>query len=61
MPPRVEKTVFLMDKQELELVRVALLTNGAVYELVSGEVKAQKFVLDGKFVANAHVSNCALS
>lgn len=43
---------------ELEAVRVALLTNGSVHQKLSGSISNAQLNLEGKFFQNATISGC---
>lgn len=49
-----------MTEPELDLARAALATRGKVHQLLTGEISGQEVRLDGKFIQDAHVSNCKI-
>ena len=50
-----------LTEPEVEVARVALMTQGSVHEVIKGELKDVAFDLDGKAIIDATVTNCTIN
>ena len=49
-----------MNKEELEFIKIALLTKGHIHQLLTGDVDGEELQLNGKLLLNAKIKNCTV-
>lgn len=49
-----------MSKEEIDFARIALSSRGAIHEPIRGHLDGEEFILDGKALINARITNCKI-